>query len=617
MCGIAGIVGFRDDILIDKMCQSIRHRGPDAIGTFFTENVSFGHSRLSIIDLNKISNQPMTTNDKNHHIVYNGEIYNFLEIKTELIKKGYCFKSKSDTEVVLYAYAEWGSDCLNKLNGMFAFAIHDKKKNLVFLARDRVGIKPLYYYHKLDRTIFSSEIKSILKYDKYEKEIDSGSLQNYFQFRYTPNENSLFKNIKKFPPGHYAIIKNGKFKTYKYWDIENYKPKNIYSFNSYYEKFSFLLEDSVKKRLVSDVPFGMYLSGGIDSTVILSIMSKFYQEKINTYSIDFIPPIGEAKEAEKISSKFNTNHHEINISEDDLSLFPEIINFLDEPQGDAIILPSYKLSLESSKNVKMVLTGEGADEILTGYQFYKSIHYTQKFTYLIGVVRTLMKLSPNFLINWLSNHPGNFQEKSKNRILDILFNNKNSYIEKVNGLISLFDNNDINNLLVKTSFKENIDTPQNYSLNKMQKYIFKDWLPNNILWRQDRMTMANSIEGRVPFLDHRLVEFSFSLPNKYKINKLVDKFILRKYCNSEIKFYNSSIRKKPFYIPLEYYMKTDIMNDFIGTYLKKEKIEQAGILNWKFVEESIKNKQKSDFLYSKQLFSILIFQIWYEKHFNN
>ena len=547
MCGIVGISGFRDDTLVEKMCQSLAHRGPDAIGTYFSNKVSLGHTRLSIIDLNDISNQPMSNYDNSLHIVYNGELYNFIEIKNELIKKGYSFKTLSDTEVVLYAYEEWGPSCLNKFNGMFSFAINDERKKLVFIARDRAGIKPLYYFQKNNKIIFSSEIKSILNFSEYKESIDEIALRNNFIFRYTSTENTLFKDIKKFPPGHYGIIKDSTLKKYQYWNVDNFSPKNNNkSFSYYFDEFSYLLEDSVRLRLVSDVPFGMYLSGGIDSTVILSIMNNYCGENVNTYSIDFIPSIGEGAAASKIASKFNTNHHEINISEEDLGLFPQIVKFLDEPQGDAIILPSYKLSLEASKDVKMVLTGEGADEILTGYQFFKSVHYIQKYRYFSHLIRSFIKLSPNFLINWLSNHPGNFQNKSKNRILNILFKDNINFVEKLNGLISLFDEDDVKKLLLIPKENENqlFSTP--YSIDSMQKQFFGDWLPNNILWRQDRMTMANSIEGRVPFLDHRLVEFAFMLPEKYKINKFIDKYILRQYCNQKIKFYNSKLRKKTF-----------------------------------------------------------------------
>ena len=615
MCGIVGISGFRDDTLVEKMCQSLVHRGPDAIGTYFSNKVSLGHTRLSIIDLNDISNQPMSNYDNSLHIVYNGELYNFINIKNKLIKKGYSFKTLSDTEVVLYAYEEWGSDCLNMFNGMFSFAINDERKNLVFIARDRAGIKPLYFFQKNGKILFSSEIKSLLNFSECKKSIDEIALRNNFIFRYTSTEKTFFKNIKKFPPGYYGIIKNGTLKKYQYWNVENFSPKNNNKrFEDYFEEFSYLLEDSVQKRLVSDVPFGMYLSGGIDSTVILSIMNKYCGENVNTYSIDFIPSIGEGAAASKIASEFNTNHHEINISEEDLDLFPQIVKFLDEPQGDAIILPSYKLSLEASKDVKMVLTGEGADEIFTGYQFFKSVHYIQKYRYLTQLIRSFIKLSPNFLMNWLSNHPANFQNKSKNRILNTLFDDNINFDEKLNGLISLFDKDDIKKLLLIPIDNENQSIPRSYSMDRMQKQFFGDWLPNNILWRQDRMTMANSIEGRVPFLDHRLVEFAFMLPEKYKINRFIDKYILRQYCNQKIKFYNSRLRKKPFYIPLQYYMTTDTMNDFISTYLTKEKIEQAGILSWNFVEQSIKNKNNLDFLFSKQLFSILMFQMWYESY---
>jgi len=615
MCGIVGIAGFRDDLLIERMCKSIEHRGPDNTGYFISDDFSIGHTRLSIIDLNSSANQPMSNDDGSLRLVYNGEIYNYLDLRQELERENIQFKTDSDCEVVLKSYEKWGKDCLLKFNGMFALAIVNATDNSIFIARDRVGIKPLYYYDSGNRILFASEIKSLLKYDRIPMEINSDLLAEYFLFRYTPGSDTFYKGIKKFPPGHMGTIKNAKLKISRYWDIPSHSQITRRSEDYYFEKFSYLLEDSVQKRLMSDVPFGMYLSGGIDSTIILALMNETMNTPVKTYSVDFFPSVGEGKSAEDTATRYATSHHKITVTKDDLELLPRILHHLDEPQGDAIILPSYKLSQQASKDVKMVLTGEGADEILTGYQFFKVTHYLYKFPNLVKLLKLGLAISPEVLINKLSNHPGHMGSKSKIRIQNLLDNNK-SFIEKLESMIMLFDQKDIKRLLcIPQSAKDN-SISMKYSLYEIQKHIYNDWLPNNILWRQDRMTMANSIEGRVPFLDHRLVEFAFQLPEKMKIRRLQDKFLLRKYSKSKIPFYNHKKRKKPFYIPLDYYIKTDVIQDYINTYLSKEKINNQGLFNWNETQRIIADSQKPDFLHAKQLFSLLMFQMWYSKQFD-
>ena len=614
MCGIVGFSGFKDDSLISEMCKSLNHRGPDFSSYLSTENISIGHTRLAIIDLNKAANQPMANSDNSLFIVFNGEIYNFKEIKSDLIKNNHFFRTNSDTEVILKAYEEWGEDCVERFNGMFAFAIYDKINDHIFLARDRVGIKPIYYLQIDNKFIFSSEIKSILKYGKYERSINQDAIGSYLQFRYTISNNTLFDGIKKFPAGHYGIVKNSQLNIFKYWQLPNKENYEIKNKEYYSEKFSYLLEDSVNLRMNSDVPFGMYLGGGIDSTVILSIINKLSNNPINTYSIDFNPSSGESLAASKIASEFSSNHNNIIVQDKDLEMLPEIINHFDEPHGGAIALPMYKLSKEASKDVKMVLTGEGADEILAGYQYFKSVHYAHKINPFLFLINRLLWVTPNFVINWLSNHPGKFRKKSKQRLLDLFLNKNLNYIEKLKSLMTLFTKKEVDELLC-IHYNDNVEMEKQYSLTNMQKYIFNDWLPNNILLRQDKMTMASSIEGRVPFLDHRLVEFSFNMPDHYKINMFSDKQILRKYCHSNIPAYNSKTRKKPFYIPLNHYIKTDIFQDFLLTYFNKEDIENGGLFNYRMVKNIIDNSYKTDFLYANQLFSILMFQMWKKFHF--
>ncbi|MBI4830526.1 MAG: asparagine synthase (glutamine-hydrolyzing), partial [Candidatus Lindowbacteria bacterium] len=328
MCGIAGILNFDrapvDARAIEKMTHSLRHRGPDFEDRYVKGSMGFGHTRLSIIDLSSAGNQPMATDDKNFWIVYNGELYNYKDIKAELSREGYSFRSDTDTEVVLKSYQHWGPKCLDRFNGMFAFAVWDEAEQTLFLARDRMGEKPLYYWQSGTAFAFASEIKALLQHDAVKREIDFSSFDNYLTLRYVPGPNTIFKNIQKLPPAHYMLVRDSKVETKRYWDFE-FVVDSGRTEQEWEEEFYDLLKDSVKRRLMSDVPLGVFLSGGVDSTMITGLMRQLEQNPINTFSVGFETEVDERPVARAVSEHFGTTHREFVVNAEDFSRLPEII----------------------------------------------------------------------------------------------------------------------------------------------------------------------------------------------------------------------------------------------------------------------------------------------------
>ena len=368
MCGINGF-SWDDSKLVKSMVAIQKHRGPDQDGIYTDKNCSLGHARLSIIDLSNAGKQPMTHEALT--ITFNGEIYNFQEIKEELRNKGHKFNSETDTEVILHAYQEYGVSCVEKFNGMFAFAIYDATKKEFFLARDRAGVKPLYYSIKEKKLVFASELKAILLHEHISKDLSKPAFQKFLTFRYTPDEQTLFQDIQKLPPGHHATFKSGKLTLKKFWDLSIKPVKD----NQYASKIDDTLQESVRKRLMSDVPLGVFLSGGLDSTYVVSQMKELNQP-IKSFSVGFEHGQGydESTFARIASETYETDHHEIFVKEKSFDLLPKIMWHMDEPIADFASIPTYILSEFAKKKVSVVLTGEGADELFAGYRKYKYLN---------------------------------------------------------------------------------------------------------------------------------------------------------------------------------------------------------------------------------------------------
>ncbi|HUS50776.1 MAG TPA: asparagine synthase (glutamine-hydrolyzing), partial [Candidatus Paceibacterota bacterium] len=557
MCGIIGF-NWEDKNLLKNSLRIIKHRGPDYSGIFLDNGISLGHNRLAIIDLSKAGNQPMSNESGTIWITFNGEIYNFKELKKDLEKR-HKFKSNTDTEVILHLYEEHGFDFLNKLQGMFAFCIYDSKKKILFLARDRVGIKPLYYYSKLNKFIFCSEIKGILQDKDIKKEINTNSISSFLTFRANTQKETLFKNIKKLMPGHFLVydLKKRDFYSKQFWDFK-INPENK-SKNYFIDNLKKLLEDSVRSRLMSDVPYGAYLSGGIDSGTIISLMSNFSQQPIKTFSVGFEQEEHtETKEAKFLAEKLETDHHELLVSEDSIKFLPEIIYHADEPMSDPTSVPIYLLSKYTKKYCTVILTGEGSDEIFAGYPQYKFMKINQKIISkfpqsLKKSTLLISKKTPPILLNKAFKFASALGEKGMERFSNFI--NSKKYSEQYLNQISIFNEQEQSELLNRkvSLYKKYESYFKNPDLiSSCQRLDFKEPMVDDLLMKIDKNTMAFAVEGRVPFLDHRIIELAFKMPLNLKLRGFTkDKFILREAVKKLIPEQTRNRKKKHFFVPID------------------------------------------------------------------
>ena len=577
MCGINGF-NFNQPDLINKMNQKIKHRGPDQDGIYCDDNFSLGHVRLSIIDLSERGKQPMFNEDKSLALIFNGEIYNFQELRKELIRKGHQFFSQSDSEVILHLYEDFGPNCLEKISGMFAFAILDIKNKELFLARDRIGVKPLYYYFDPStnsgqaKFIFSSEIKAILEHP-VKREIDNQAFNHYFRLHYVPHPFTIFKNIYKLPPASYLSFRNNQIKIKQYWQINNFE--NINSEGEIIDQIQYLMEDSVKGQLISDKPVGIFLSGGIDSNSILGIANKLGHKRIKTFStgFDFKEDLNycnfDLKMAKRISQDYQTDHQELLISgQDMLNNIEQVIYYLDEPISDATQIVTFLLAKFAKQQVDVVLGGDGGDELFGGYTRYFYSKYASQWQLLPEFLRN------NPLSNSLLNHLGKYLKKeSLSKKLNIpvgaerylLFMSQKDNILKEILNPKYFQSNLTHNLYQEKYF-------QSFTKKDFEKYFMltdlKTWLVNDSLARTDKMTMAFGLEERVPILDHRLVELSVKIPTHFKLRG-EGKYIFKKAMKRYLPEYILKEPKRGWFSPVAKWLRTDL-KDFAYDVLSED-----------------------------------------------
>jgi asparagine synthase (glutamine-hydrolysing) len=627
MCGIAGFIDFKCETTIEdvnKMAESIAYRGPDHSGTFFCEEdgayVGFSHNRLAILDLTTGGHQPMYFEDL--VIVYNGEIYNFEEIKVELVTLGHAFISKSDTEVILHAFTQWGQDCVSKFIGMFSFVILNKKDKSITLFRDRAGVKPLFYYWDGNFFLFASELKTFHEFKQFKKEINLNAVNLYMDFGYVPSPFCIFKNCNKLQPGHILrfnlITKN--YSIYKYWDVNDYynKPKLNISYNEAKEKVEALLKSAFEYRMVADVPIGVFLSGGYDSTAVAAILQNGRQEKIKTYTIGFEIGQNEAPFANEIAKHIGTDHTEVYCStKDALDIIPDLPYYFDEPFADSSAVPTILVSRIARKHVTVILSADAGDEIFAGYNYYRSF---QKTASLLLVVPYSIRRIAGFCIKIVYQFmPESSLKLRLNRLVEALradnrslpFILHKSYF-KLPGYIrnKLFSINVIKKMRADDIHPVSFDEVLSVAL----AIDYKMYLQNDILTKVDRATMSISLEGREPFLDHRIVEFVAQLPYEYKfgdIQKRILKDIVHKYVPKAI----LDRPKLGFEMPVSEWLKKEL-SYLLDDYLNEEAINKSGIFDPAYVRnlhcKFLKDKVKDPLL----IWKLLQFQMWYKKWMN-
>ncbi len=566
--------------LIQKMNQITKHRGSDDAGIFLDNFISLGHNRLSIIDISSSGHQPMTSGDKNLVIVFNGEIYNFKELRKELEDKGHKFFSQSDTEVILKSYQEYGENCLNKFNGIFAFAIWDKQKKELFLARDHIGIKPLYYFWDGKNFIFSSEIKGILAHN-IPRGIDLDSLNLYFSLSYVPQPLTIFKNIEKLPPAHWLKFKNGKIEIKKYWEI-----KDRSNFDTKEEAIGEIrrtLEDSVKGQIISDRPVGVFLSGGVDSSVILGLVRKFAPNITKTYTTGFKVDVqkekfnADFKLARKTSEYYGTEHHELMIGlEDVCDNLEKIAWHMDEPNGNHTAVAIFLLSQMAKKDVAVVLGGDGGDELFGGYPRYIFSRLISRYQKLPGFSRKFFQLLLKILEK--EKYSEKLERKGAARIAD--------FMATKSELLSAILKPQISNSMLTEKYFSGIFSQYDDDITRPDfEKIFMDidrktWLIDDSLMRTDKMSMAHALESRVPILDKRLVEISQKISTSWKIKSKEGKIIFREAFKDYILPHLQNKPKMGWFTPMAKWLRQeplkskagDILNSLPDEYFKKDEI---------------------------------------------
>lgn len=535
MCGIAGFVvhDATQDLsaILRSMADVIAHRGPDDEGFYEatakpgTARVGLAHRRLSIIDLSA-GHQPIGNEDGSVQIVFNGEIYNFAALREDLISRGHQFRTASDTETIVHAYEEYGVDCVRHLRGMFAFALWDANRDRLFLARDRFGKKPLFIYEQNGDLLFASEIKSLLAYPGLRAEVDRDAVWDYLAYRYVPGPSTLFSGIRKLPPGSFAVWENGRLREHRYYIPPDCQAREACELPSDpVGRFLELLDESVRIRMVSDVPFGAFLSGGIDSSAVVGLMARHSSLPVKTFSVGFAEAeYSELAYAAVIARQFGTEHHELTVSQDHLmEELPALVRYRDAPVAEPSDIPIYLLSKEAGRSVKMILTGEGSDEFLGGYPKHVFERYAAGYQMLPAILRHGL-IEP--LIHAL---PYRFR-RAKTAVVNLGLDDRHDRMPRWFGALSCKERDELAAFRPVSCQRNGVqfDTAaENSALRRILYFDQTSWLPDNLLERGDRMTMAASIEARMPFMDHELAAYVSSLPDNYRVRGRQTKWILR------------------------------------------------------------------------------------------
>jgi len=625
MCGIAGFTQFSKDVsdvgnLLNKMGNAIKHRGPDASGVFVDEHVAMVHRRLSIIDLSEAGKQPMHSPSGRYVTVYNGEIYNFQSLRKDLEAEGVSFRGSSDTEVLIALYEKHGAACLQFLNGMFALAIWDKQEECLFLARDRLGKKPLYFYRKDDRFLFASEIKSILCAESIDKSIRSDAVKDYFFYQYVPDPKTIFKYVHKLAPGHWMRIDRDGAEQHQYWDL-SFAKTHSGSREQIEEELVELLDDSVKTRMISDVPLGAFLSGGVDSSAVVGMMAKNSDTPVTTCAIGFNnKKFDELHYADNVAKQFKTKHHELTVQENVEQNLIEIASYFDEPFADPSFVPTFYVSKLARSMVTVALAGDGGDENFAGYGKY------------------LDDLRENRLRKWM---PGSLAKGVASALSGLLADNPVSQLRRGSSLLNSLSGDRSHGFFLSNSFfrshiwdrlvsegfqtevsgyDASVVTREHYEaadtddhLSKCLYTDIKSYLPGDILVKVDRMSMANSLETRAPILDYRVVEFAASIPASMKISGGEGKSVLKTAMEGFLTDDTLYRKKMGFSVPLAQWLRNEI-SDVAEKYLLAE---NNGLSNF-FKPAEIRTLWQQHLSgsrdYSQELWSLLMFEVWWQQY---
>ena len=622
MCGICGKLEFDPDAtvaprLLKHMADAIVHRGPDDEGYYVKGQIGLGFRRLSIIDLSG-GHQPLANEDNSIWIVFNGEIYNYQDLRALLLNKGHVFKTHSDTEVIVHLYEEYGRDCVQKLRGMFAFAIWDSVKRTLFLARDRVGIKPLYYYLDDNFLSFGSEMKAILVDPAVRRDIDPAMIDRFLTYYYLPGPATLLRNFNKLEPGHWLVVQDGKVQIESYWDIDFQPADDHKSTEDLEQQVLTLLDDTVQLHMISDVPVGFLLSGGVDSTAMLSLASKKTDKPISSYTIGFSHPgvVDERPFARLAAERFGSKHYELSITAREFASFlPEYVWHMEEPVCEPASVALYYVSKLARQYVKVLISGEGGDEAFGGYHNYRNMIWLEKIKTALGPLRSMVGQGMQL-----------FGDISDSRVLKKYAPLMNvsldeHYLSRISSPFQYFNRTpsaiyspEMARRVDKFQFAEVtrnfLSKTSGYGpLEKMLYVDTKTWLPDDLLIKADRMTMANSIELRVPFLDHKLLEFAARLPGNQKVRGWQMKYLLKRALAKHVPKEILHRRKVGFPNPSVSWLAHDL-KDVVSDILLDSKSISRGYFRKEAVEALIERNSRST-RYTAEIFSLVVLELWH------
>ena len=630
MCGIFGVISL-DGQLAEKRIhipgdtEILKHRGPDDYGSFKDAHIFLGHRRLSIIDLDS-GKQPIFNEDQTVCVIFNGEIYNYEELRQILISKGHVFSTNSDTETIVHAYEEWGNECVSKFNGMFGFIIWDMKKRKMFAARDRLGIKPFFYAEYNGVLYVASEMKAILQFPHFPREIDPDAAASFFMLSYIPAPLSIYRHIKKLLPGHTLECADGNVRIQKYWDVHFY-PDTTRNERQVTQKLLELLEDAVRLRMISHVPLGAFLSGGIDSGLIVALMSKNSPNPINTFCMGFGGDVGgymdERGYAQEVVEKYGAIHTEYTVHPDPENIIEEIVGAFDEPFADHSTIPSYYLCRETRQKVTVALSGLGGDEMFGGYERYLGFKLSGIYNKLPApirerIIKGMVERIPerkdgHYTINHLKRFVRSASLPQDERYLNFF---SRMGVEKKHGLFASpvytagFDT--CQELMLDYFNSQNAKAP----LDKVFYCDIKTYLPEDILACTDRMSMCHSLEARVPFLDHRFVEFCATIPDHMKIKLWNKKQVLKK---ASLKYLPKSVvthRKQGFVGPMTRWLQNDLKN-YVLDVLSEKNLDKHGILNKGTVKTILNEHFHGIEINDMLIWSLVMFQTWFHRYIEN
>ena len=621
MCGIAGFVNEQDapparerELVLDAMCQVIKHRGPDDQGTFIADNVALGMRRLSIIDLAG-GHQPISNEDGTATIVFNGEIYNYRELQKELTARGHKFQTNSDTEAIIHAYEEYGPACVEHLRGMFAFAIWDARERKLMLARDRVGKKPLYYAHTTAGTlVFGSELKSLLVHPELKREINPQALDAYLTFGYVPDPLCILRGVRKLPPGHFLIFADGRLAMTQYWDFrfEPTEAAETRRAEDYLEELRALLDEAVRIRLIADVPLGAFLSGGVDSSAVVGLMARHSNRPVKTFSIGFNEDsYNELKYARLAAKHFATDHHEFIVTPDICQAVSELAWHFDEPFADPSALPTYMVSKLARAHVTVALSGDGGDELFAGYTRYVVEQQRAKFARIprsvrANVMQPLSQRLPHGA--WGRNYLHNVSLDAVDRFLDSV--SVFTHLTKRSLYTSDFSAQLKGDGLASARFRFLAGRVQtNEPLDVLLYLDSKTYLPGDILTKVDRMSMAVSLEARAPLLDHKLIEFVARIPAALKLRGTETKHIFKRAISDYVPADILHREKQGFGVPVQQWINEQLRTQMHDT-LTDERTRTRGYVEPRYVAQLLNEHERGRRDHATPLWALFMLELW-------